>query len=255
MISLGIDIGSTTTKGVLLDREYNILQNYLVQTRSTPKASARKVIEELSKDITPELIYATGYGRALTDKADKKITEITCHGAGAKALNPHISAVIDIGGQDSKAILLDKNGKVLDFAMNDKCAAGTGSFLDSIAHKFDIRYELMLDMIKESTKAAKINSTCVVFAESEIIGLLSTDESMANILNGVLRAIASRINRLYNQIKAPKSVSVLFTGGVARNKAMSKILCEELKINLITSPYSQFMGAIGAAVLAQKDFL
>lgn len=253
MISLGIDIGSTTTKGVIIDKEYNILQSCITPTGSTPKQSAEKIICELTQNLSPSLIYATGYGRSLIDIADKKVTEITCHGAGVNALNPTARTIIDIGGQDSKAIHLAEKGKVADFAMNDKCAAGTGSFLDNIAHKFDLKYDQMLEMISRSSYKAKINSTCVVFAESEIIGLLAAGENMNNILAGVLKAIAVRIGRLFSQVNGSVDHPVFFTGGVARNTAMKYILEEELQTELIVNPYSQFMGAIGAAVMAQKD--
>ncbi len=254
MTNLGIDIGSTTTKGVILSNDGLLLNSLITPTGSSPVLAASNLIAELSKECTPSKIYATGYGRGLVSNADKRITEITCHGAGVNSIYQDACAIIDIGGQDSKAIHLGNDGSVVDFAMNDKCAAGTGSFLDNIAHKFNISYDSMLDLYLSSDKRVNINSTCVVFAESEIIGLLAKGESMSNIFKGVLRAISMRISRLYSQVKIPhESSKVYFTGGVAKNIAMQEALKEELNAEIIVDSNAQFMGAIGAAHLARRD--
>ena len=245
-------IGSTTTKGVLLDASGSITRSKIIPTGASPISAGRKVIEDLSTGTSINKVYVTGYGRGLFDSADKKITEITCHAAGVHHLYPDAIGIVDIGGQDSKAIHLKNDGSVHDFAMNDKCAAGTGSFLDNIANKFKIDYDSMLDLYQSSNKKVNINSTCVVFAESEIIGLLAKGEKMENIFKGVLRAIAMRVCRLYSQVKIPSNTEIYFTGGVAMNEAMRKALEEELKIKVIVDVRAQLMGALGAAVLANR---
>ena len=253
MANLGIDIGSTTTKGILLDDSGNIARSKITPTGASPISAGQNIIAELSAGISVDKVYITGYGRGLFKSADKKITEITCHAAGVHYLYPEAIGIVDIGGQDSKAIHLGNKGNVHDFAMNDKCAAGTGSFLDNIANKFKIDYESMLDLYHSSDKKVNINSTCVVFAESEIIGLLAKGEKMENIFKGVLRAIAMRVCRLYSQVKIPSNTEIYFTGGVAKNEAMRKALEEELKVNVIVDKRAQLMGALGAAVLANKS--
>ncbi len=252
MINLGIDIGSTTSKGILLTDSNEIVDSIIIPTGASPVASGNKIIEHLTKYNKAERIFVTGYGRGLFDNADKRITEITCHAFGIHTFHPQAQGIIDIGGQDSKAIHLKNDGNVLDFAMNDKCAAGTGSFLDNIAHKFNISYDSMLDLYNSADKKININSTCVVFAESEIIGLLAKGETINNIFKGVLRAIAMRINRLYTQVKLTPQAKMYFTGGVAQNEAMRLALEEELNIKIYVDPRAQLMGAIGAAALANR---
>lgn len=253
MSYLGLDIGSTTTKGVVLNSQGEITNSLIIPTGSAPVSSGNRVIAELSKDAEINRLVVTGYGRGLFETADKKITEITCHAIGINHLYPDAKGVIDIGGQDSKAIHLGNGGSVHDFAMNDKCAAGTGSFLDNIAHKFCIEYDTMLELYEQSDRRININSTCVVFAESEIIGLLAKGEKMPDIFKGVLRAIAMRVGRLYSQVKLPYDAELYFSGGVAKNSAMRLALEEELGVKLIVSPYAQHMGALGAAVSAMKQ--
>ncbi len=252
MTSLGIDIGSTTSKGILLTDTNEIIDSIIIPTGSSPVASGHEIIRYLTERTPVDKIYVTGYGRGLFEKADKRITEITCHAYGIHTLHPQAQGIIDIGGQDSKAIHLKEDGNVLEFAMNDKCAAGTGSFLDNIAHKFNISYESMLELYNSADRKININSTCVVFAESEIIGLLAKGETMNNIFRGVLRAIAMRINRLYAQVKLTPQDKLYFTGGVAQNEAMRLALEEELKIEILVDPRAQLMGALGAAALANK---
>ncbi len=253
MLTLGIDIGSTTSKVVVLDAAGKVVESKITPTGASPASTGEALIAELSGKHSIAKVYSTGYGRSLIACADKRLTEITCHAVGVNCLHPTAIGVIDIGGQDSKAIHLAPDGSVLDFAMNDKCAAGTGSFLDNIARKFDISYPAMLEYYEHSDKRVNINSTCVVFAESEIIGLLANGESMENIFKGVLRAIAMRINRLYSQVKLSASAEIYFTGGVAQNVAMQRALSEELKADITVDPYAQLMGALGAAVLARRD--
>ena len=253
MAVIGIDIGSTTTKGVRLEGCGEIAANRIIPTGASPVNSGNELINGLSQNSRIEKIFVTGYGRGLFKTADKRITEITCHAAGIHHLYPAAVGIIDIGGQDSKAIHLKEDGSVQDFAMNDKCAAGTGSFLDNIANKFDIQYDSMLELYTAATRKVNINSTCVVFAESEIIGLLAQGEKLENIFKGVLQAIAMRIDRLYSQVKIPAGSKIYFTGGVAQNAAMQQALAEELQIGIIVDPRAQLMGALGAAVLALKS--
>ena len=250
MAVIGIDIGSTTTKGVLLNTATEIIASRIIPTGASPVDSGEELITAFTEMDDIQRIFVTGYGRGLFKTADKRITEITCHAAGIHHLYPEATGVIDIGGQDSKAIHLKADGGVHDFAMNDKCAAGTGSFLDNIARKFDIKYDSMLELYTSSDKKININSTCVVFAESEIIGLLARGERLENIFKGVLRAIAMRVSRLHSQVKLPAGSKIYFTGGVAKNAAMHQALAAELQTEIIVDHRAQLMGALGAAVLA-----
>lgn len=248
MIRLGIDIGSTTAKGALLDTDNTIIGSIIIPTGGNPATSAEQILTELSAIKQPEKIIATGYGRALASFADKKITEITCHAAGVKFLHPDAKTIIDIGGQDSKAILLGEDKHVLDFAMNDKCAAGTGSFLDAIAAKFSLTQDDLSALHSTNPTPLAITSTCVVFAESELIGLLAKGEKLEDVLYGVHTAIAARVGRLFAQVSGEREI--YFSGGVAKNETMRLALEAELEVPVHRAENPQLIGALGAALLA-----
>jgi predicted CoA-substrate-specific enzyme activase len=195
-------------------------------------------------------IVATGYGRNAISIADTTITEITCHAAGVHHLVPEAMTVIDIGGQDSKLLRLDSSGKVRDFAMNDRCAAGTGRFLEVVAQRLDSELGSLGKMAATSKKPASISSMCVVFAETEITGLLASGTASADIVAGVQTAIAERIVAMAGRAADPP---VIFTGGVAMISGMDEALETALGQKVDVSPDPQMTGALGAAILASRQ--
>ncbi|MFO7989974.1 MAG: acyl-CoA dehydratase activase [Desulfotignum sp.] len=254
MIFAGIDIGSNTAKAAL------IKDNTLVGTRVMPTGyhhlkAGTSVFEDLLQqtglsrsDI--RAVVATGYGRASIDFADKAMTEILCHGAGAHFLDPYIRGVIDVGGQDSKAIALDDQGRVDNFAMNDKCAAGTGRFLEVMANALEVALDQMGDVGLTADHPSKISSICTVFAESEVISMIARQEKRENIIAGIHDAAAARVAILAAKIRIRSPI--MMTGGVAKNPGMITALEKRLNQPLTISPYCQETGAIGAAVLASR---
>ncbi|GAB6269327.1 MAG: BadF/BadG/BcrA/BcrD ATPase family protein [Smithella sp.] len=252
MISAGIDIGSITAKAALF-AEKKIIATKVIFTGYNAEAAGLKVYEEVLKEAgidksAVKKIVSTGYGRNSVKFADKSYTEIMCHAAGAHFLNPHIRSIIDIGGQDSKAILLDDNGKVKNFVMNDKCAAGTGRFLEVMARAMEVSLDEFGTMSIKSKNPSKISSLCTVFAESEVISLIAKGEQRQDIIAGIHESIASRISSMVGRvgIKEP----VMITGGVARNIGVIHALEKKLGMNIEVSPYAQVNGAIGAAIIA-----
>jgi len=252
MLTVGIDIGSITTK-VAVARDGSLLGADVGFTGY----NAEKAWNGLMDRVLPELgiersdidrIVSTGYGRNTVKIADKAITEITCHAAGAHFLNPHIRSIIDIGGQDSKSIVIDDNGKVIDFAMNDKCAAGTGRFLEVMARALEVELEGFGELSLKADNPAKISSLCTVFAESEVISLISKGETRDNIIAGIHESIASRVSSMAKRvgIKNP----LMMTGGVAKNIGVVRALENKLGIDIEVSENAQINGAIGAAILA-----
>ncbi|MFC1554798.1 acyl-CoA dehydratase activase, partial [candidate division KSB1 bacterium] len=193
-----------------------------------------------------EKITATGYGRVMLPFADETITEITCHAKGAHYTNNEIRTIIDIGGQDSKIIRLDGFGFVEDFAMNDRCAAGTGKFLEFLAHTLGVEVSEFGKIALESNSPAKISSMCTVFAESEILSLLAEDISIPDIVAGLHLSIARRIEGMINMVGYEDVVAV--TGGVAKNPGIKRRLEEILKVDIHIPEYPEFIGALGAAL-------
>jgi predicted CoA-substrate-specific enzyme activase len=195
-------------------------------------------------------IISTGYGRNSLEFADKAVTEITCHAVGAHYLNPKVRSVIDIGGQDSKAISIDERGGVKDFAMNDKCAAGTGRFLEVMARALEVDLEDFGNLSITADQPSKISSLCTVFAESEVISLISQGEKRENIIAGIHESIAARVSAMANRvgIKTP----IMMTGGVAKNVGVLKALETKLGQPIEVSEKTQVTGAIGAALIAQR---
>jgi predicted CoA-substrate-specific enzyme activase len=254
MIYAGIDIGSITAKAALIE-DNKLLGTQVIPTGYDPSNAGHKVFElllgklKLSKDNITAII-STGYGRASVNFADKAMTEIICHGAGAFFLNPKIRGIIDVGGQDSKAILLDANGLVENFAMNDKCAAGTGRFLEVMANALEVELDQLGDFCLKADKPSKISSICTVFAESEVISMIAGQEKRENIIAGIHESAAARVAILASKIKIKEPV--MMTGGVAKNTGMVKALEKRCGFDLIVGELSQENGAIGAAVLASK---
>jgi predicted CoA-substrate-specific enzyme activase len=250
MYSIGIDSGSTTTKGILYNGE--IVKKIIMKTSVRPRESILAVYKELSSGIEEKpYLVVTGYGRELADFADKKITEITCHGKGAKFLCESVKTVIDIGGQDSKAIKLDRDGNLVDFLMNDKCAAGTGRFLEVIVNTLDADMSL-IDSLANCAKPHPISSMCTVFAESEVISLIAKEIPREEILSGILSSIAKRTSNFVSKLGIEDDV--FFTGGLSKSIEFKKRLEEFLNIEIKVSPLSQYAGAIGAAVIGHNKF-
>lgn len=254
MITVGIDIGSITAKSALYVNG-EIRHTKVIFTGYNSEAAGQTVFEDLLKESGIEReavdsIVSTGYGRKNVKLANRAITEITCHGAGAHYLNPLVRTIIDIGGQDSKAISLDENGKVKEFSMNDKCAAGTGRFLEVMARALEVDLNAFGEMAISSEKPSKISSLCTVFAESEVISLISKGESRKNIMAGIHESIAVRVSALVKRVGLVDPV--MMTGGVAKNIGVVKALEEKLHTKLIVTQTAQENGAIGAAILAAR---
>ncbi len=247
----GVDIGSTMTKVVIMNE--GVVASVIGPTGPEHRALANRVMEEaLGKanlsfdDIT--YVVATGYGRISVPFADKQITEISCHARGVGSLLPTVRTVIDIGGQDSKGIKLS-NGKVVDFVMNDKCAAGTGRFLEVTAEGLGVKLEEMGKLSLSAKNAVPISSTCTVFAEQEVVAKLSDGIPLADIIAGLHEAIAARIYGMVSRLKIEKDVAV--TGGGAKNVGLVKALEAKLGYPVLIPPEPLLTGAIGAALLGK----
>lgn len=251
MMAAGIDIGSLTAKCALM-RDGELIAYKVIKVSPNLEETAERVFQETLKAAgigreEVERIVATGYGRNKVGFADKKVTEISCHARGAIYFIPTARTVVDIGGQDSKVIAIE-NGKVAEFVMNDKCAAGTGRFLEVMAAALNLKVEELGDVAERATKATKISSTCTVFAESEVISHLASGEKVEDIVAGIHEAIASRIAAMARRVKIEPDI--VLTGGVAKNKAMKKALEKEFGMEVKTPPEPQIVGAVGAALLA-----
>jgi (R)-2-hydroxyacyl-CoA dehydratese activating ATPase len=253
MITAGIDAGSRTTKVVLLEAtEGRVLGRGLVDQGIDQGKLAADLLEGTCRQARVErasvqAIVATGYGRNAVKFASTTITEITCHARGVHHLEPEARTIVEIGGQDSKCISLDAAGRVRDFGMNDRCAAGSGRFLEVVAARLGVGLDRLSELGHASTKPALISSMCVVFAETEIIGLLAQGVSPADIAAGVQNAIASRISALAGRTVAQP---VCFTGGVALQPGMARALEASLGCPVRISTFPQYTGALGAAILA-----
>lgn len=249
MLSLGIDSGSTMTKGVLFDGT-SVTACRMQPTAMNPGKVLRDLYSEMVSGDTG-IVVTTGYGRELLKEADRKITEITCHGAGAAYLCPGCEVVIDIGGQDCKVILLDGQGQITDFLMNDKCAAGTGRFLEMIMGRIGSDISHLDEFVKGRTPIP-INSMCAVFAESEIVGLLAQEKHPGDIVLGCVHSICRR-TAVFAQRIAPKHARVFFSGGLAQLEIMKEVLGYYMETGTVfTDPLAQYTGAIGAAVLGYR---
>ncbi|MDD2542825.1 MAG: acyl-CoA dehydratase activase [Candidatus Cloacimonetes bacterium] len=252
MYSLGIDIGSRNTKIVIWNpQERTIIWQGYQSTEVSALAAVEKLLVLAASDCDLSKINkecVTGYGRKLYNKADKVLSEITCHASGCYELFPAGRTIIDIGGQDSKIISLEPAGGVKDFVMNDKCAAGTGRFLEMTALRLECSLHELSTMADQSDMELQLNSTCVVFAESEIIGLLAEGNTQQNIAHAVFMSIAKRI---YAQMAGLSLIpSVVFTGGVAKSTHLKKCLETLFGTELLVPFEPEISGALGAAILA-----
>lgn len=251
----GIDSGSRAVKAVIIDHltkeivGKGMVDQGVDQQVLASQALALALEEANLKESDIAYCIATGYGRNNIPLANKTVTEITCHAAGIHYLFPEAKTIIDIGGQDSKVIVLDADGSVRDFAMNDRCAAGTGRFLEIVIDRIDSNLAELPQLISESVNPAVISSMCVVFAETEIIGLLASGKPPAEILTGVQNSIATRIGTMIGRNLLPP---IVFTGGVAKVPGMKQAIETALKNPVETADICQFTGAFGAALLASK---
>ncbi len=252
MLTVGIDVGSITAKAAVIKNGV-LLAGKVILTGYNAQNAGKNVFDSLLEEqgIAREAvnkIVATGYGRNSVDFADRVHTEITCHAVGAKFQDCTVRSVIDIGGQDSKAISMDREGRISDFAMNDKCAAGTGRFLEVMAQALEVDLDAFGEMSCRSDAPAAISSLCTVFAESEVISLIAHGEKRENIIAGIHESIGLRVMAMAKRvgIRAP----IMMTGGVAKNTGVVKALEEKGGISIVVSPNAQINGAIGAALLA-----
>lgn len=251
MNTVGIDVGSITTKAAVIS-DGVVVCTRVIFTGYNAEAAGSRIYEEILEEARLEpsavgRIISTGYGRKSVTIAHKAITEIMCHAAGAHFLNPEIQSVIDIGGQDSKAILLDKSGRVKNFVMNDKCAAGTGRFLEVMARALEVDLDAFGELSLRGESPAKISSLCTVFAESEVISLIAKGELRENIIAGIHESIGSRVSAMVR--RAGLTAPIMMTGGVAKNIGVVKALEKSLGLDIQVSPHAQTNGAIGAAFL------
>lgn len=258
MYVMGIDSGSTSTNAVIMSDRREIVAYSVVRTGAKSGESARRVLQEVldraglkREDI--ERIVSTGYGRVSIDFADENVTEISCHGKGAHYFNPRIRTILDIGGQDSKGIRLNEEGEVVDFVMNDKCAAGTGRFLEMIARSLEIDVDELGPIALKSTEDIEITSMCSVFAESEVISLIANNKEKADIANGICRAIAGKAYSLMKRVGMEGDY--MMTGGVAKNPGVVRALEEKIGAKLYICEEPEIVGAAGAAVYALNQVL
>lgn len=255
--TMGIDVGSTASKCVIIKDGKDIVAKSLVAVGTGTSGPARAIAEVLENaGMTREqmdFVLATGYGRnSLDGLADLQMSELSSHAKGAAFLFPEVRTVIDIGGQDVKVIEIE-NGQMRNFVMNDKCAAGTGRFLDVMARVLEVSVEDLGRLGDESTKEVGISSTCTVFAESEVISQLAVGTDKRDIINGIHKSVAGRVGGLCNRVGVRDLV--VMTGGVAQNHGIVKALQSQLGHEIHTSPLTQYNGALGAAIFAYQKAL
>jgi predicted CoA-substrate-specific enzyme activase len=255
MIVAGIDVGAATAKAAILNGN-DILGFSVVPTGSNVVQAAEIVTRETlhKADLTMddlEYIISTGYGRNAVPHSNKALTEIICHAAGVSWMVPGARTVIDIGGQDSKVIGIGDDSVVNNFVMNDKCAAGTGRFLEVMAGVLETDISEMGTISLQGTEPCSISSTCTVFAESEMVTLRATGQTRENIVAGIHKAMAHRVVIMGKSVGFRKNI--VFTGGVAKNEGMKKALEDEIGIEIAIPEEPQIMGAVGAALLAKKE--
>lgn len=253
----GIDIGSMTTKCVIIG-ETDFLASRVIYTDAEPKKAGVNVLDSVLGMVGAEradisCLVGTGYGRISLDIFNHTATELTCHTTGVRNLNPEVQGIIDIGGQDSKVIKLKPDGAIMDFALNDRCAAGTGRFLEVMARALKLEMDEFSTLYEKSLAPCPINSTCIVFAESEVISLVAQGNTKMDIAAGLHQSIAKRVGNMAKRLGIGKNTA--FVGGVAKNASMRKALEDYLGIDFVSlSKDPQITGALGAAVIAKERF-
>lgn len=254
----GVDVGSTQTKAVIIDERRRIVGRALIDTGANVVKAAQQaydlaIRESELREEEVEYVVGTGYGRYKVTFGNDQVTEISCHGRGAVHMFPKTRTVVDMGGQDTKAIRVNAAGEIVDFCMNDKCAAGTGRFLGAASAALDIPLSELGPTALRFTRPVRISTTCTVFAESEVLGWLGKGKKIEDILWGVHQSIAVRSAGLLRRVGVEEEVT--FTGGVTRNVAMVRSLEEKLEMRLNVSEDSHFMGSLGAALFALDHIL
>jgi (R)-2-hydroxyacyl-CoA dehydratese activating ATPase len=253
----GVDIGSTMTKVVLLDKAGSLLSFIKGPTGAEHRQLANEVMRQALEEAGLRIgdisyIVATGYGRLNVPFADCQITELSCHARGVSSLFPGARTAIDIGGQDAKCMKIE-NGRLTNFVMNDKCAAGTGRFLEVTASALGIRLEDMGDISLRAARKIPISSLCTIFAQQEVVALLSRGEKLENILAGLHDALASRVATLARRLGIEPDL--VLTGGVAKNIGMVKAMKESLGCEIFVPEEPLLTGALGAAILARETYM
>ncbi|HMR97824.1 MAG TPA: acyl-CoA dehydratase activase [Anaerolineales bacterium] len=254
----GVDVGSTQTKAIIINEDREIVGRCLTDTGANVVIAAENAFAEALRssgirEEEVEYVIGTGYGRYRVTFGNTQVTEISCHARGAAQMFPGTKTVLDMGGQDTKAIRVSPKGEVLDFCMNDKCAAGTGRFLGAAAAALDIPLGELGNVAMKAERPVKISTTCTVFAESEVLSWLGKGKKIEDILWGVHLSIASRSTALLRRVGIEDEIT--FTGGVTKNAGMIKSLEQALKTKLNVSEDSHYMGALGAALFALDHIL
>lgn len=249
----GIDSGSTSTDVVILNKDLEIVTEIILPTGAGAAMGAERALEEALKKANMkrediDTLVTTGYGRSAIEEGDKSITEITCHARGAHYLDPEVRTVIDIGGQDSKVIRLDETGAVVNFVMNDKCAAGTGRFLEMMARTMEMSLDKLSLAGLNYKEDITISSMCTVFAESEVVSLIAQNKATDDIVHGLNKAVASKTAALAKRVGGEEKY--MMTGGVSKNQGLVKTLEEKLNTKFVISDKAQLCGALGAALFA-----
>ena len=249
----GVDVGSTQTKAVIVNEGRRIVARALIATGANVSRAAENAFLQacgcagLPRDAVGYVV-GTGYGRYKVTFGDAQITEITCHARGAHSLFPATRTVVDMGGQDTKAIKVGADGSVIDFSMNDKCAAGTGRFLSAAADVTGVGLDEIGPLSLRATTPVRLTSVCTVFVESDIMSYLAQRKTVEDILGGVHKAIATRTMSLVRRVGVENEIT--FTGGVSRNIGMIRALGDVLDRPINVSDEGHYMGALGAALFA-----
>jgi len=254
----GVDVGSTQTKAVIINEDRKIVSRSLIDTGANVVLAAESSFNDALKqgsvrEEEVEYVIGTGYGRYRVTFGNTQVTEISCHGRGAVHMFPKTQTVVDMGGQDTKAIRVSPTGEIIDFCMNDKCAAGTGRFLGAAAAALDIPLDDLGSTALRHQKPVRISTTCTVFAESEVLSWLGRGKKIEDILWGVHQSIAARSAGLLRRVGIEDEVT--FTGGVTKNSAMIQALQDKVGKPLNVSDDSHYMGALGAALIALDHIL
>ncbi|MCP4424679.1 MAG: 2-hydroxyglutaryl-CoA dehydratase [Chloroflexi bacterium] len=257
-LSSGVDVGSTQTKAVIINEGGEIVGRALVDTGANVIQAAEKAYQQALQDgdlreEEVEYVIGTGYGRYRVTFGNTQVTEISCHARGAVHMFPDTRTVLDMGGQDTKAIQVSETGEIVDFCMNDKCAAGTGRFLGAASSALEIPLPELGSTALKAERSVRISTTCTVFAESEVLSWLGKGKKIEDILWGVHQSIASRSIGLLRRVGINENVT--FSGGVAKNIGMVKALEESMGLTLNVSEESHYMGALGAALFAMDHIL
>lgn len=252
---IGIDVGAATTKALVM-RDSDILGSCIIDTGASVNKACDTVIEEAMKKAgetgnKADYVVSTGWGRDGVLFADKTVSEILCHAKGARFLIPQARSIIDIGGQDSKVIGIDENGNVFSFAMNDKCAAGTGRFFEVMANVLEIKLTDIGDLALKSEDPCEISSTCTVFAETEVVAHRATGRSVEDLIGGIVQSVAKRVAVMSRQVNLKPQL--IFTGGVAKNKGVKRALEACLGLEMVIPEEPQIVGALGAAIIASEE--